>query len=70
MILVKWHIFIEIALQHDCSPVNLLYIFKTPFPKNTSGGLLHDFPQRTLSHIVVFQELSDVTQKETERQLY
>ena len=32
--------FIEIALRHGCSPVNLLHIFRTPFPKNTSGGLL------------------------------
>ena len=32
--------FIEIALRHGCSPVNLLYIFKTPFPRNTSGWLL------------------------------
>ena len=23
-----------------CSPVNLLHIFRTPFPKNSSGGLL------------------------------
>ena len=30
--------FIEIALQHGCSSVNLPYIFRTPFPKNTSGG--------------------------------
>ena len=29
--------FIEIALRHGCSPVNLLRIFKTPFLKNTSG---------------------------------
>ena len=29
--------FIEVALRHECSLVNLLYIFKTPFPKNTSG---------------------------------
>ena len=29
--------FIEIALQHGCSPVNLLHIFRMPFPKNTSG---------------------------------
>ena len=28
--------FIEITLSHGCSPVNLLYIFTTPFPKNTS----------------------------------
>ena len=32
--------FIEMSLQHGCSPVNLLHIFRTPFPKNTSGGLL------------------------------
>ena len=32
--------FIEITLRHGCSPVNLLHIFRTPFPKNTSGGLL------------------------------
>ena len=32
--------FIEITLRHRCSPVNLLRIFRTPFPKNTSEGLL------------------------------
>ena len=32
--------FFEIALQHECSPVNLLHIFRTPFPRNTSGRLL------------------------------
>ena len=32
--------FIEIKLRHGCSPVNLLHIFKTPFSKNTSGGML------------------------------
>ena len=32
--------FIEITLWHGCSPVNLLHIFRTPFLKNTSGGLL------------------------------
>ena len=32
--------FIEIALRHRYSPVNLLYVFKTPFLKNTSGWLL------------------------------
>ena len=32
--------FIEITLLHGCSPVNLLHIFITPFPKNTSGRLL------------------------------
>ena len=32
--------FVEIALRHGCSPVNLLHILRTPFIKNTSGGLL------------------------------
>ena len=31
--------FIEITLRHGCSPVNLLHIFRTSFPKNTYGGL-------------------------------
>ena len=33
-------IFIEIALRHGCSPVNLLYIFRSSFYMNTSGGLI------------------------------
>ena len=32
--------FIEITLQHRCSSVNLLHIFRTPFLKNTSKWLL------------------------------
>ena len=32
--------FFEITLRHECSPVNLLHIFRTPFPKNTFEGLL------------------------------
>ena len=32
--------FIEIALRHRYSPVILLHIFRTSFPKNTSGVLL------------------------------
>ena len=31
---------IEITLLHGYSPVNLLYIFRTSIPKNTSGRLL------------------------------
>ena len=31
---------VALQLQHGCSPVNLLHIFRTPFPANTSGGLL------------------------------
>ena len=29
--------FIEAARRHRCSPVNMLRIFRTPFPKNTPG---------------------------------
>ena len=29
-----------------CSPVNLLHTFRTPLPKNTSGGLLLSIPTR------------------------
>ena len=32
--------FIKVALLHGCSPVNLLHIFRTPFPKNNSKELL------------------------------
>ena len=32
--------FIEITLRHGCSPVNLLHMFRTTFPKNTDGELL------------------------------
>ena len=34
--------FIEITLRQGCSPVNLLHIFRTPYPKSTSRGLLLD----------------------------
>ena len=32
--------FTKITLRHGCSPVNLLHIFRTPFPENTYGGVL------------------------------
>ena len=35
----------EISLRHGCSPVSLLHVFRTPFPKNTSGWLLLDMEQ-------------------------
>ena len=31
--------FVEIALRYGCTPLNMLHICRTPFPKNTSGGL-------------------------------
>ena len=35
--------FIEVALRHGCSPVNLLHFFGTPSPRNTSEWLLLSF---------------------------
>ena len=32
--------FIEITLWYGCFPVSLMHIFRTPFPRNTSAGLL------------------------------
>ena len=32
--------FVKITLRHGCAPVNLLHIFRTAVPKNTSGRLL------------------------------
>ena len=31
--------FIGITLRHGCFPVNVLHIFRTPFPKNAYGRL-------------------------------
>ena len=35
--------FIEIAIRHGCSPVNMLHIFRKPFPRNTPGWLVLTF---------------------------
>ena len=42
--------FIEIALRHGCSPVNLLHIFRTCFPRNTSVWLLLIFAWTLIVH--------------------
>ena len=47
--------FIEITLRHRCSPANLLHIFRTPFPKNTSRGLL----LYTTILITIFQNIKN-----------
>ena len=44
--------FLEITLRHGCSLVNLLYIFRIPFPKNTCGWLLLGLVLR-----IIFQRL-------------
>ena len=44
---------IEITLRHGCSPVNLLRIFRIPFPKNTSGRLLLEYLTLTFTKMLV-----------------
>ena len=44
--------FIEITLWNGCSPVNLLHVLRTPFPKNTSGRLLLNPVHRPLAFSV------------------
>ena len=47
--------FIEIKLRYGCSPVNLLLIFRTPFPKNPSGWLLpFILRKRLLNSFILF----------------
>ena len=46
--------FIEITLPHECSPVNLLHIFRTPCFSNTSGWLLLKCLRFTLKQFLQF----------------
>ena len=39
--------FIEMALRHGCSTVNLLHIFRTALFKNTSGGLGYTYGDKS-----------------------
>ena len=47
--------FIEITLRHGCSHVNLLHIFRTHSPKNTSEWLLLNF---TFSNIEAWKSVT------------
>ena len=55
--------FIEIILRHECSPVNLLHIFRIPFPKNTFGGMLLDFYVKVKSQTKLGRQMD--TDRET-----
>ena len=48
--------FIKIKLRHECSPVNLLHIFRTPLPKNNSRGLL--LSSHVSPKIILFEQSS------------
>ena len=56
---LHWPIVLITSIYNGCSPVNLLYIFRTPFSKNTSGGLLLDqlwSSFNSLSNIIALTE--------------
>ena len=38
----------DFTFRQGCSLINLLHIFRTPFPKKTCGGLLLDGPENEL----------------------
>ena len=46
--------FIEIAVRYGCSPVNLLHILRTSFPKKIYGGLLL---KRWQKSYVIFEKI-------------
>ena len=53
--------FIDIAIRHGCSPIDLLHIFKTPFPRNTSGWLLLSSKVQPLTGVFKFNHISYTT---------
>ena len=58
---------IEIALRHRCSPVNLLHIFRTPFPRKTSGRLLLLLPKAVAQSCFVKKVFLKICSKFTYR---
>ena len=53
--------FIEVQLRHECSPVHLLHIFRTPFPKTPLGDcfcvlLKHNQNSNEISEDLVVQD--------------
>ena len=55
--------FIEIAIRHEYSPVNLLLILRTPFRRNTSGRLLlfvaFSLTDLTLANFSIWRDQSE-----------
>ena len=50
--------FIEITLRHGCSPVKLLHIFRTPFPRNTSGGLRLYYTNSDYTNVLKYMKIA------------
>ena len=56
--------FIEIALRHGCSLVYLLHVFRIPFLKNNSEGLLlwsTSFFHRFSTKLLIYQQVGGLT---------
>ena len=55
--------FIETRLRHGCSPVDLLYIFRAHFLKNTSARLLLDIGLKNAApkNVVPFAKIKGQT---------
>ena len=49
---------IEIAFRHGCSPVNLLHIFRTSFPRNTSGRMLLTFKSWRMKCLIIDEKIT------------
>ena len=49
---------IEIALRHGCSPVNLLYSFRTPFSRNTSERMLLTFKSWRMKCLTINEKIT------------
>ena len=46
--------FIEIALRHECSSVNLLHNFRTPFPKNKPDSIIFIPKEKKMNKSLAF----------------
>ena len=61
--------FFEIKLRHRCSPVNLLHIFRTSFPTNTSRGLLLSIVHYYFINLIYtkyfFKQIGNITFRKT-----
>ena len=56
--------FVEIALRHECSPVNLLHIFRTPFQQNTSEWMLLKLQLQTINRDITRHQESTLLSTE------
>ena len=57
--------FIEPALRHGCSPVNLMHIFRTTFLKNTAGGVLLNILTASCHCKLATNLIKDLNERET-----